>query len=63
MKKIFLLLVISFSLNSCNGQEKKAAKTNFPITKTEAQWKSELTPEQYEVLRQKGTERAFTGEY
>ncbi len=32
------------------------------ITKTEADWRAELTPEQYHVLRQKGTERAFSGE-
>ncbi len=33
------------------------------ITKTDEEWRSELTPEQYEVLRRKGTERAFTGRY
>ena len=33
------------------------------LEKTEAEWKEELTPEQYEVLRNKGTEPAFTGEY
>jgi peptide-methionine (R)-S-oxide reductase len=33
------------------------------ITKTDAQWREELTPEQYAVLRQAGTERAFTGKY
>jgi peptide-methionine (R)-S-oxide reductase len=33
------------------------------ITKSEEEWKKELTPEQYEVTRKKGTERAFTGEY
>ena len=33
------------------------------ISKTEAEWQSELTPEQYAVTRKKATERAFTGKY
>ena len=37
--------------------------TTRDVEKTEAQWADELSPEQFAVLRQAGTERAFTGKY
>jgi len=33
------------------------------IEKSDAEWRDQLTPEQYQILRQKGTERAFTGKF
>ncbi|MFL5566119.1 MAG: peptide-methionine (R)-S-oxide reductase MsrB [Gemmatimonadaceae bacterium] len=33
------------------------------ITKSDEEWRKQLTPEQYRIARQKGTERAFTGKY
>ncbi len=57
------LMLFSLSLFAC-GQDKskKLAEENpFPVKKTESEWKSTLTPMQFEVLRNKGTERAFSG--
>ena len=33
------------------------------VKKSDQEWRSELTPEQYRIMREKGTERPFTGEY
>ena len=62
MKKITLIGLVSLVF-SCNGS---AQKTNteetetFKVTKTDAEWRKELTDQEYYVLRQEGTERAFS---
>lgn len=43
--------------------EKKGFIMSEKVKKTDEEWKKTLTPQQYQVLRQAGTERAFTGEY
>jgi peptide-methionine (R)-S-oxide reductase len=60
MRKTFIIFLF-ISMYSCNGSaQKKDKKENFSVTKTEAEWKAELTPEQYYVLRKEGTERPFS---
>ncbi|PKQ44108.1 peptide-methionine (R)-S-oxide reductase MsrB [Confluentibacter flavum] len=62
MKKI-LLLVSAIVLINCNGnaqkETKKESKT-YKVTKTDAEWKSQLTALEYHVLREEGTETAFS---
>lgn len=67
------MLLFLLSLTACQGQEKKTAPTSKSVkqvaqnqdkvVKTDAEWKKVLTQEQYDVLREKATERPFTGEY
>ena len=62
MKKIVFVLLIG-ALFSCNSTAQKSETTkeeSFPVSKTDAEWKEQLTEKQYYVLRKAGTERPFS---
>lgn len=61
MNRIFILLSFVMGINSSLHAQTKSKPTK--VVKTEAQWKALLTSEQYNVTREKGTERAYTGAY
>jgi peptide-methionine (R)-S-oxide reductase len=60
---ISLLLTVTLSGSCQTKHSKEATKSPYTIKKSDADWKKQLSPLQYEVLREKGTERAFSGEY
>lgn len=72
MKNTILYFSVAFLSLSCTAQtqnqsEELTASTedtmDFNVQKTDAEWREQLSPEQYRVLRQAGTEYPGTGEY
>jgi peptide-methionine (R)-S-oxide reductase len=45
------------------GRRTVESNRTYPVQKSEDEWRQQLSPEEYAVLRQAGTERAWTGEY
>ena len=65
MKKILILTLVAI-FYSCDGSAQKKEtkqKETYPISKTDAEWKKQLTDMQYYVLRKAGTERAFSSPF
>lgn len=68
--RIIVPLLLVFGLFSCQGQEKKSAEATteemaevtYPVTKTDAEWRAELTDLEYYILRKAGTETPFSSD-
>lgn len=68
---LFLFISMSITWQSCaqnppismQPENKKTTNDTFEINKSETEWKQQLSPEQYYILREKGTERSFTGKF
>ncbi|KJD36260.1 peptide methionine sulfoxide reductase [Tamlana sedimentorum] len=60
MKKILFIFTTLLIFNCKGESQNKNSKETFKVTKTEAEWKARLTDIEFYVLRQAGTERAFS---
>jgi peptide-methionine (R)-S-oxide reductase len=60
--KYTLILILAIAFVSCTEAQSKSEK-KYAVTKTEAEWKKQLTSEQYHVAREQGTEAPFRNAY
>ena len=61
---LFSVLIFSLSMLNCQTNTKfEEPKITYKVSKTDKEWREELSPEEYDILRNKGTERPHTGIY